>query len=61
MFIGREKELEALDRLYKSDKFEFIVIYGSRRGGKTACFSLPEALSFQYQMEVPHERHTECT
>lgn len=22
MFIGRDKELKALDRLYKSDKFE---------------------------------------
>lgn len=35
MFIGREKELNALDKLYKSDKFEFIVIYGRRRVGKT--------------------------
>ena len=23
MFIGRERELNALDNLYKSDKFEF--------------------------------------
>ena len=23
MFIGRDKELNALDKLYKSDKFEF--------------------------------------
>ncbi len=35
MFIGREKELNQLDRLYKSDKFEFAVIYGRRRVGKT--------------------------
>src|SRR5574344_1039480 len=34
MFIGRDKELEALDRLYESDKFEFIVIYGRRRVGR---------------------------
>lgn len=39
MFIGRDKELEALDRLYKSDKFEFIVIYGRRRVGKTALIN----------------------
>ena len=39
MFIGREKELEALDRLYKSDKFEFVVIYGRRRVGKTALIN----------------------
>ena len=31
MFIGRERELNALDKLYKSGKFEFVVIYGRRR------------------------------
>ncbi len=35
MFIGRENELNALERLYRSDKFEFAVIYGRRRVGKT--------------------------
>lgn len=39
MFIGRERELAALDRLYKSDKFEFAVIYGRRRVGKTAIIN----------------------
>lgn len=39
MFIGREKELNALDKLYRSDKFEFIVIYGRRRVGKTALIN----------------------
>ena len=33
MFIGRDKELETLERLYQSDKFEFAVIYGRRRVG----------------------------
>ena len=36
MFIGREKELNALNKLYHSDQFEFVVIYGRRRVGKTA-------------------------
>lgn len=36
MFIGRERELEVLDRLYRSGKFEFTVIYGRYRVGKTA-------------------------
>lgn len=36
MFIGRERELDSLDQLYTSDKFEFVVIYGRRRVGKTA-------------------------
>ncbi len=35
MFIGRTKELEALQKLYSSDRFEFAVIYGRRRVGKT--------------------------
>jgi len=39
MFIGRDRELHALDKLYKSDKFEFAVIYGRRRVGKTALIN----------------------
>lgn len=39
MFIGREKELQQLNRLYNSDKFEFAVIYGRRRVGKTALIN----------------------
>lgn len=39
MFIGRDKELSALDKLYKSGKFEFVVIYGRRRVGKTALIN----------------------
>ena len=39
MFIGRERELASLERLYKSDKFEFAVVYGRRRVGKTALIS----------------------
>lgn len=39
MFIGRERELNALERLYQSNKFEFAVIYGRRRVGKTALIN----------------------
>lgn len=39
MFIGRQRELEALSRLYNSDRFEFVVIYGRRRVGKTALIN----------------------
>ena len=35
MFIGRERELKTLNSLYDSGKFEFVVIYGRRRVGKT--------------------------
>ncbi|MCM1114083.1 MAG: ATP-binding protein [Clostridium sp.] len=39
MFIGREKEINELNKLYHSDKFEFAVIYGRRRVGKTALIN----------------------
>ncbi len=39
MFIGREQELDTLNKLYNSGKFEFAVIYGRRRVGKTALIN----------------------
>ncbi len=35
MFVGRERELEKLNSMYESDGFEFAVLYGRRRVGKT--------------------------
>lgn len=39
MFIGRERELASLNKLYDSAKFEFVVLYGRRRVGKTALIN----------------------
>lgn len=39
MFIGRECELNSLNKLYASGRFEFVVIYGRRRVGKTALIN----------------------
>lgn len=39
MFIGRTQELAMLNRLYASERFEFAVIYGRRRVGKTALIN----------------------
>ncbi len=39
MFIGRERELQDLNRRYQSGKFEFAVIYGRRRVGKTTLIN----------------------
>jgi len=39
MFIAREDELDALERLYAGDKFQFVVIYGRRRVGKTSLIN----------------------
>lgn len=35
MFIGREKELNELEKLYAADQFQMPVIYGRRRIGKS--------------------------
>lgn len=39
MFIGRERELGKLNVLYQKDDFQFPVIYGRRRVGKTALIN----------------------
>lgn len=39
MFIGRKRELQALEKMYLSEQFEFVVIYGRRRVGKTALIN----------------------
>ena len=33
--IGRNNELQEIETLYNSNKFEFLVLYGRRRIGKT--------------------------
>ena len=40
MFIGRQIELKRLEELYCSDGFEFLVMYGRRRGGKANTLTL---------------------
>ena len=39
MFIGRSKELETLEKLYHQNSFQFVVIYGRRRIGKTTLIN----------------------
>jgi AAA+ ATPase superfamily predicted ATPase len=39
MFVGRKTELAKLNKLYQSDKFECVVIYGRRRVGKTTLIN----------------------
>jgi len=36
MFVGRKRELEKLNEMHASDKFECAIIYGRRRVGKTS-------------------------
>lgn len=37
--IGRQKELEILERLYNSKKFEYLNLYGRRRVGKSTLLT----------------------
>lgn len=39
MFIGQEKEIRVLENMYQKDTFEFMVIYGRRRVGKTTLIN----------------------
>lgn len=39
MFTGRTKELKKLNTMYQSDSFQFAVIYGRRRVGKTTLIT----------------------
>ena len=39
MFIGRKKELQKLNELYNEEGFQFPVVYGRRRIGKTALIN----------------------
>ena len=39
MFIGRKSELDDLNKRYKNGKFEFAVMYGRRRVGKTTLIN----------------------
>ena len=39
MFLGREKELEALERMYHKKGFQMAIVYGRRRIGKTALLN----------------------
>ena len=39
MFLGRNNEIEQMNKRYQKGKFECIVMYGRRRVGKTALIN----------------------
>ncbi|HAN09139.1 MAG TPA: ATPase [Clostridiales bacterium] len=59
MFIGREYEIGKLEEYYKSDKFEFIVMYGRRRVGKTTI--LNELVKNKKNLYIAGEEFNEKT
>lgn len=53
MFLGREKELEALERMHSKKNFQMAVVYGRRRIGKTAL--LNEFIKDKNSLYLPAE------
>ena len=50
IIIGRKTELEILDRVYKSAKSEFLILYGRRRVGKTFLVNQKFEEHFTFRM-----------
>ena len=48
--VGRKHEIEELERLYYSDRPEFVAVYGRRRVGKTYLIkqALKDKFTFQH-------------
>ena len=48
--VGRKSEIERLNRLYNSDRAEFVVVYGRRRVGKTYLIKqlFKDRITFQH-------------
>lgn len=53
MFLGREKELQSLERMYQRKDFQMAVVYGRRRIGKTAL--LNEFIKDKNSLYLPAE------
>ena len=53
MFLGREKELESLEKMYKKKSFQMAVVYGRRRIGKTSL--LNEFIKDKNSLYLPAE------
>lgn len=59
--IGRKKEIEELERLYYSDRPEFVAVYGRRRIGKTFLIkqALKDKFTFQHTGVSPVDQEDE--
>jgi len=50
VIIGREKEIDKLDRIIQSKKSEFLTVYGRRRVGKT--FLIREYFNYTFDFQI---------
>lgn len=59
--VGRKKEMEELERLYHSDRPEFVAVYGRRRVGKTFLIkqALKDRFTFQHTGVSPVDQEDE--
>jgi len=59
--IGRKKEIEELERLYHSERPEFVAVYGRRRVGKTFLIkqTLKDRFTFQHTGVSPVDQENE--
>ena len=59
--IGRKQEIEELERLYYSDRAEFVAVYGRRRVGKTFLIkqALKDRFTFQHTGVSPVDQQDE--
>ena len=59
--IGRKNELEELERLYHSERPEFVAVYGRRRVGKTFLIkqALKGRITFQHTGVSPVDQDGE--
>ena len=59
--IGRKQEIEELERLYHSDRPEFVAVYGRRRVGKTFLIkqAMKDKFTFQHTGVSPVDQEDE--
>ena len=56
MLVGRKKEIDTLEKAYKSDESEFVAVYGRRRIGKTYLVREIFGNKFTFQYTGIHNR-----
>lgn len=63
IIIGREKEIEELERRYRSNRPEFIAVYGRRRVGKTFLINevMRDNIVFHHTGLSPYDRKRKVT
>ena len=61
VIIGRKKEIEELEKLYHSDRSEFVAVYGRRRVGKTFLINqvFKNRFTFQHTGVSPVDQESE--